>query len=273
MKPYDLNEWDEFRPLIQKIRDEYGLLKRTENYSKKNLILFRGQGQADWSLETTLERFSEKEFSVNSYLLHVSYCVKELESLTGKNWNIPDWRDIEKEINDNHDLYRPYLPYYDFLIYLRHHSFPSPLLDWTTSPYIAAYFAFCDKKECERVVVFCYIGSRLGGRSISRTKPQIREHGPYVKTHNRHFAQKAWYTTATKYDFQNKIHNFCNHFDVFKEEDENQDILIKITIPSSERMKALEELSDYNINHYTLFQTEEALVKTMAIKEFEMKID
>jgi hypothetical protein len=35
---------------------------------------------------------------------------------------------------------------YDFMTRLRHHGFPSPLLDWPQSPYTAAFFAF-NKKE------------------------------------------------------------------------------------------------------------------------------
>lgn len=35
---------------------------------------------------------------------------------------------------------------YGFMTRLRHHGFPSPLLDWPQSPYIAAFFAFNKKK-------------------------------------------------------------------------------------------------------------------------------
>ena len=50
---------------------------------------------------------------------------------------------------------------------------------------------------------------------------------------------------------------------------DEQDVLIKIAIPVGGRSLALRELSDYNINHFTLFQTEDALVKAMSMKQFD----
>ncbi len=41
-------------------------------------------------------------------------------------------------------------------------------------------------------------------------------------------------------------------------------------MPFSERRTALKELEDYNINAFTLFQTEDALVETMAVRQFEL---
>lgn len=271
METRDLNCWDEFRPLIQEIRDRYGFFSPSENYTRKNTVLFRGHGEAKWPLNTTLERFSQEKFTVLQYMLYASRCANELESVTGKKWNVPPKPQIESEITTNQDSTRVHLPCYEYLVYLRHHGFPSPLLDWTTSPYIAAYFAYYEKHQDERVAVYAYIERPCGSKGGTGGDPQIKLMGPYVSTHSRHFAQKAWYTISTKYDYDANRHSFCSHSSSFEHTWDNQDILIKITMPNSDRIKALEELNDYNINHYTLFQTEDALVKALAIKEFELK--
>jgi hypothetical protein len=36
----------------------------------------------------------------------------------------------------------------------------------------------------------------------------IRSMGPHVTTDIRHFAQKAWYTIATRWDDKKKVHYF-----------------------------------------------------------------
>ena len=84
--------------------------------------------------------------------------------------------------------------------------------------------------------------------------------GPYVTTHSRHFAQKTQYTVATRWNATEKQHYFCSHHDVFDRQDPEQDILIKIVLPSAGRTEAIRELLlDYNINPFTLFQTEDSL--------------
>ncbi len=271
IETHDINCWDEYRPLIQSIREKYGWLRITEDYSKKNIVLFRGHSSEQWQLDTTLERCTNNIFSIADYIRYASRCSSELESFTGKKWNIPPFPDLESEIREKQDSMRVHLPCYNYLVYLRHHGFPSPLLDWTASPFIAAYFAYIDASSCERVAVYAYIERPKGIKGGIGGSPQIKLLGPYVSTDSRHFAQKAWYTVATKYKYSNKQHVFCSHTSVFSKGTKDQDVLIKITMPSHDRLKALTELSDYNINHFTLFQTEDSLVKAMALKEFELE--
>ena len=145
------------------------------------------------------------------------------------------------------------------------------MLDWTTSPYIASYFSFYEKSVSDKVSVYAYIEIPRGFKTGWEGYPWISVMGPHITTHRRHFAQKCWYTIATTYDQSDKIYKFCNHLDVFEAGREHQDVIIKIIIPSSDRLKALKELSDYNIDHYTLFQTEESLVKAVSLKVFEIE--
>src|SRR5437762_334125 len=72
METHNLTSWDEFRPLIRDIRKRYGALA-TElpdgtPYRKENQLLFRGQSDSGWELQTTLERKSAKRFDVLQYM-------------------------------------------------------------------------------------------------------------------------------------------------------------------------------------------------------------
>lgn len=70
--------------------------------------------------------------------------------ITGKHWDIPDFEDGNLAPSG-----------YEFMIYLRHHGFPSPLLDWTRSPYVAAFFAF-QKPQNGKVAIYSYIEDYQG---------------------------------------------------------------------------------------------------------------
>lgn len=273
MEEHKLKSWEEFRPLIQDIRKRFGAIQRElpdgSVYDCENNILFRGQPNADWELETTLERKSGERYDILGYIIDATYPTNEIESFTGNRWNIPPSPELRESINKNQDSMRVYLPCYEYLVYLRHHGFPSPLLDWTESPFIAAYFAFCDDVKSEHVAVFAYVETPAGFKSKRGGHPMITVMGPYATTHARHFAQKAWYTIATEWSQEKREHYFCPHKDVLQTSSQEQDVLIKITIPAGHRLQALRELSDYNINHFTLFQTEDALVKAMAMKQFD----
>jgi len=267
MTKYDLKSWEEFIPIINEITKQYPEIR----------ILYRGGNtdKDDTHLKTSLERFGDKSWTLKEYAKLIWRCAPQVEAYNSRQLNLPSWIEIEKELEDNFSDCLLTIPssFYRYSIYLRQHGFPSPLLDWTTSPYIAAYFAFAENKgkEIERNTIFVYI-ERPYNIKTTCNGTGITTLGPEINTHKRHFIQKAWYTVAVtpkKQDWEFISHNTCFGEYFEGEEEAQQDVLIRITLPISERIKILSHLDQYNLNQFTLFQTEEALLKTIAFKEIE----
>ena len=273
METITLPSWSEFDKTVRYIREKYGTLERFGS-SRRNVILFRGQKNSLWNLQTTLERYqqvSPLKWNIKKYVNLALDCSIELVSFTGYDWNLPTKEDLNEEITRRQDEFRPYLPIrtYQYLVYLRQHGFPSPLLDWTESPYIAAFFALAEPvaADVKYSSIFVYVETPRGMKSGWVGNDTITVWKKKVKTHKRHFQQQAWYTTATQWCSGD--HNFVSHENVFQKDSKRQDLLIKIDIPRSERMRVLTELDEHNLNHFSLFQTEEALAKTLAFREID----
>jgi len=280
MENIELNSWTEFESCINKIQSEYGT-HESKSYeitqpTTKNDILYRGQSDSEWKLKTTLERFSKQKWTLRSYSELLLRCVNQIESFTGTKWNL-DYRKLVKELDENFEEFFqiPTPKYeYEFWTYLRHQGFPSPLLDWTYSPYIALFFAFAEQDSAEKASVYAYIETPSGAKSASSGKPQIVVKDPYVTTHKRHYLQQSWYTIAADTDLGKKDYVFVCHEGVFQAKGnrkKDQDILIKINIPRNKRIEVLEYLDVFNINHFSLIQSEESLIRSLAFKEIEKR--
>jgi len=274
MRIENLNTWDEFDQKLkdissEKVPSDYSVSDSTFGQCR---MLYRGQGDSNWDLQTTLERFTNKQYRILDYLDVTTRIVSEIESFTDSDFNIQNSEHILKEMNENSSVFNLHLPIYNYWAYLRHNGFPSPLLDWTFSPYIAAFFAFFDETESERCAVYIYVEYPAGIKSSSGTDPRINVFGPYVRTHKRHFLQQSWYSIAVQgainvpdpVDYS--LQNIISHEEIFKLEKEDQDLIIKLTLPKTEKESVLKYLNKYNINLFSLFQTEESLLKTIAFK-------
>jgi hypothetical protein len=276
MKEEPLANWREFKDRTSELRSQYANMRRTNAVTMPS---FRGQASASWGLETTLERASHSTMSLFQYGVLMATIAPEICTAMNRRFDVPDrlyWETWLKQVQD--DSYFPphSLPGYDFMVYLRQQGFPSPLLDWTDSEFVAAYFAFADAKADEpdaRVAIYAYVeygslehgGAYKVGNSIG---PAITGMGPYVMSHPRHFTQQARYTYCKKLD--GDVWKYVPHAQVFEGDPRSilnaQDVLIKYTLPASEREEVLRELMRFNLTAYSLFATEEALMKTMAFK-------
>jgi hypothetical protein len=190
-----------------------------------------------------LERFSKKPHSIKGYYRILLSVVPAVVSLTGKSWS------LSPELEVDESRHGP-PPGYEFMIYLRHHGFPSPLLDWSRSPYVAAFFAFAPRhsEHCEHIALYAYVEHYGRGKGWFEDDPRIIGLGPYAITHERHYAQQSEYTICKKRVGDEYL--YWAHEEALDREEDEQDLLTKYVIPASERDRFLGKLDLMNINAY-----------------------
>ncbi len=190
MNTVDLDCWEYFEKHVASIFVTWQKLKDEKKYNQWSTPRFRGHSDADWKLETTLERFTKKSVDTEHYFKTLRDIRPAVISVTGKNWDIPEKFEGGR------------LPAsgYEFMIYLRHHGFPSPLLDWTRSPYVAAFFAFRsqEKPKSDKVAIYSYVERFENPEGFNGEAPTIHGLGPYAVTHKRHYAQQCEYSICQR---------------------------------------------------------------------------
>ena len=246
--------------------------------------LFRGQENSCWPVTTTLERLLDgREMSFQHYYKSIYQAKSEIESYTGKSWDIPDPPEVGR-LTERAEPFarftakhaRTWGQVWSYMVHLRHHGFPSPFLDWTRSPYIAAFFAFRRPiRDVEKVSISVYC-EKLNPvnylKCYSSDQPEIYTlPKQYVRTHQRHFLQRGEYTFCVQ-NRESEWH-FVPHESVFGGGNPNIDATWKFNLPANakERLKVLKLLDRSNINAFSLFQSEESLMETMALRELDFR--
>ena len=270
MKEINVSTWEEFQHELLEIKAH---INGVSSVASSNL-LFRGQGDAVWTLDTTLER-SGKKCLIRDYYRLISSVKSQIETFTDSRWDDLDHEDILQLVKSYDDFSRRLssggLPAYRYMVYLRHHGFPSPLLDWTRSPYVAAYFAF-SKPSRDKVTIYVFSEMPRSIKVRGSDKPSIHHFGPNILSHRRHFLQQSEYTVCVRF---NEEWQFSSHGEVVGSNHDQplhyQDVLWKINLPSTERIKVLALLDEYNLNGYSLFGSVESLMETIAVRKLHLE--
>lgn len=265
--------WENFKSKIPDILEENKKLASSDPYVKTDgNIYFRGHADADWNLETTLER--TPKFSKYSDL--AEYCLllgKIYPVIKSMNLNYcPEFSydDIRNKIEDMPVADKSLIEY---LAFVRHLGFPSPLLDWSRSHHVAAFFAFstCRPTEGKNVAIYMLQHKEMTTHTGDEEGLKcIHVIGHYVRTHKRHFLQQSNYTIAGQGKSPFRVENFIPHNQCLKWEKDHgnkNSYLRKYVLPSTEKTTALHDLDSMNINAYSLYGTDEALMDTLFNRE------
>ncbi len=243
-------------------------------------LLYRGQANAEWGLESTLDRRFESEIPMANYFAILSRTLDVYSSVTEKNIKKYDYSDLKRyfEEYDSFSLagFSNKIPYLGELVKFRHFGFLSPLLDWTQSPYIAAFFAFREMTNAEKISIYLYDERPTNMKLRGSGTPQIIKFSNYATGGIRHYIQQAEYTLCVNFITEEGRNfwrfNSYNYF--FEPKDQyliNQDVIYKFDLPASLRIQVLRLLDQMNINAYSLFGTEEALMETLEMREVHFK--
>jgi hypothetical protein len=87
LKTIDFECWESFEKHVASIFDTWQKLKDEKKYNQWTTPRFRGHSDADWKLETTLERFTKKSVDAEHYFMTLRDIRPAVISITGRNWD------------------------------------------------------------------------------------------------------------------------------------------------------------------------------------------
>ncbi|HVT71922.1 MAG TPA: FRG domain-containing protein [Lacunisphaera sp.] len=205
-------------------------------------LLFRGQASSSWPLTTSFHR--TKRFDLIRYRdVECQKLAREINARLARRYKLSEGTDFGA-----------------ILSLAQHHGFPTPLLDWTYSPYIAAYFALSDYEVASdnaRIFVFDIgmWGELPQPATLTDPAPavSVREFEAYDNP--RHIPQQACHTFSNVADIEAWIH--------FLGAQHKKKFLTTIDIPTSERAYAIHDLRYMGVTAASLFPGLDGTCRTL----------
>jgi hypothetical protein len=230
--------WDAFKHGVR------NALPGSKDHDVFKRFLFRGQGNAAWPLRSTFDRsYSEKQAASRDALA----------------------KELIREFYDECERFSPWR--YDMsdprvLAMAQHHGLPTRLLDWSFSPYVAAYFAFS-------WFMFEKATEQAGNVAIwVLNRDQVERKAP-----------EGQLQIVSVQDYENsRLGSQFGLFTYLKTNESNLEdyltspavglghALKKLEIPRTQARQALQDLILMGIHHGTIFPGREGIAQTIKLR-------
>jgi hypothetical protein len=238
IEPKIINSWNDFEENIKNLDNDY---------------YFRGQSNHKWEIRSSFYRTIENlelYYNLNYYKEYILYKFSTyyLSSHTNKIFDLDDEMDFRTILN-----------------IAQHYGFPTPLIDWTESPYVALFFALKGlKNEYEYARVYAIKKNIFENYSepiiLKDIPPKIYFLNIPSIYNERAFPQQAISCYSIFNNFEYYVKTIIEP--IYKKNKCNEDIIKCYDIPIKLADDFLKKLNLMNINEATLFPGLEGICQT-----------
>ncbi|MFH4517993.1 FRG domain-containing protein [Vibrio alginolyticus] len=218
MREIDFDTWSEFK--------EYA----SKSFSDDLGVIFRGQRDSSWGIESTSTRLAKRTRSeLTGY---------QLESLQLENFILK-----ARGLRGSNPAKLESLEYWALG---QHYGLATPLVDWTESLYIAAYFAFEQPDGSSTGFRSIFVLDRSGLENDPKFDkvPNVKFYEPIQDDNNRIISQAGLFTVVPTWKNLTVVLEKCNL---------SKKYLTKLNIPEDERYQAIADLRMMNIHGLSMY--------------------
>jgi hypothetical protein len=241
-----------------------------QNFSNTRNYIFRGQRREDWGLTPTLHRAIMNKWGSESFYKIANDHLDRFKLATRGRRKM-SLLGLEPEDDEIWALGQ-------------HQGLKTPLLDWTKSPFVAAYFAFLIDRpdKTDNRVVFAistsiiedmshWIGNNRDKLGYSGSPPKLEIFEPNSNENPNLVNQNGLFTTGLAFvEIQSWVKKYYPKWIKESPLHEKNIALFKLLIPNGGRIGFLKSLNQMNINHLTLFPS---LYGASKYCNFELEIE
>lgn len=233
MRSRELDGWDEFKSLISQV------VKGDREWGVIGDYWFRGQGDSTYKLESSLDR-THRDLKVDQ---RISLQDQILEAFKERAVG------VSRTLRKNPEW---------CLGTLQHYGSPTRLLDWSTSPYIAAYFALTSPPptghEGSELVSVWMLNTRS---SHWQSRTGLKMIKPALDGNERAFHQHGYFTLneSLSSDIESHLETY------YAGEILTSPALVRIDFPRSDSSLGLRDLALMGISSESLFPEYEGLAR------------